>query len=296
MSVHANNDLAVRADGLCIQYRRYRRKDITLKSAVLNLFRGTKYETFSALRDASFSIRRGESVGIIGPNGSGKSTLLKALAGILPPAGGRLEVHGKVAPLIELSGGFSQELTGRENIYLNGAIMGFSRKQMDAKIERIIEFAELGEFIDAPLSTYSSGMKGRLGFAVATDVDPEILLLDEVFAVGDASFKKKAEARTRSFFESDRTVITVSHSLQIVRELCDRAMYLRFGDVVADGEPSDVIERYLEDVEKSSEKARGSSGAGGTNHFYTSAKSWEKAGASQGVDSQPRQASARKQH
>ena len=239
---------AIEATGLGIRYRRYREKVVTLKDAALGLFRRNKFEEFWALRGLDLRVRKGDSLGVIGPNGSGKSTLLKAIAGVLPPSEGSLRCQGRIAPMIELGAGFNDELTGRENIFLNGAIMGLSRKQIDERVERMIEFAEIGDFIDVPLRNYSSGMKARLGFAVTSDVDADILLLDEVFSVGDEAFKQKSAARMEAFFRSHRTVITVTHSLETVQRLCNRAIYLRAGRIVAEGEPAMVVERYRADV------------------------------------------------
>ena len=241
--------------GLGIRYRRYTRKVTTLKEAAVSLFRGSQFDAYWAIRGLDLEVRQGESVGIIGPNGSGKSTLLKAICGVLPPCEGTVRTSGRIAPLLELGGGFSSELTGRENIFLNGAIMGCKRSEMKERLESIIAFADIGDFIDAPISTYSSGMRARLGFAVATDVDPDILLLDEVFAVGDASFSAKAMARTESFFRSQRTVITVSHSLPMIQRLCTRVIYLRAGRVLRDGAPAEVIQHYEQDVARQAKAA-----------------------------------------
>ncbi|MFC1610891.1 ABC transporter ATP-binding protein [Myxococcota bacterium] len=250
LSTDAHN-LAIEAIGLGIRYRRYRDKTVTLKDAALRLFRGAQFEEFWALRNVDLQVPKGQSLGIIGPNGSGKSTLLKAIAGVLPPSEGTMQANGRIAPMIELGAGFNDELTGRENIYLNGAIMGLTRKEIDKRVVRMIAFAEIDDFIDVPLRNYSSGMKARLGFAVTSDVDADLLLLDEIFSVGDEAFRQKSTDRMEAFFESNRTIITVSHSLQLVQRLCTRAIYLRSGHIVSDGPPDEVIEAYRAEVRAS---------------------------------------------
>ncbi len=238
--------VSVECEALGIRYRQYHRKPLTLKEAVVNLFRTTSFEHFWALQDVELRVHRGESLGVIGANGSGKSTLLKAICGVLPPTTGDVRAHGKIVPLLELGGGFNPELTGRENIYLNAAILGTPRREVDEKIDGIIDFSGLREFIDIPLHNYSSGMKSRLGFAVATDIDPEILLLDEILAVGDAEFQRKAMERTENFFRGDRTVVLVSHSMSQVKRLCTRVVWLEKGRIRAEGKPTEVIREYLE--------------------------------------------------
>ena len=231
--------------GLC--FRMYRERVDTLKEAVLGLFRHrSRYEEFWALRHASLDVRSGESVGLIGHNGSGKSTLLKIAAGVLKPSEGKVRVEGRISPLIELAAGFDGDLTGRDNIFLNGALMGHSRKEMAGKLDRIVEFSELGEFIDQPVKNYSSGMYARLGFAIAADVDPEILIIDEVLAVGDERFQAKCRERIRGIRKSGCTIFYVSHGMDSVAELCDRAIVLHHGALAFDGPPGPAIERYRE--------------------------------------------------
>jgi ABC-type polysaccharide/polyol phosphate transport system ATPase subunit len=181
---------------------------------------------------------------LVGRNGSGKSTLLKIIAGVYRPTSGRVYVNGSLAPLIELGAGFHHELTGRENIMLNGLLMGYSKEQMLAREESIIDFAEIGDFIDAPIKQYSSGMNTRLAFAVATEVDPQILILDEVLAVGDAAFQQKCFARIQNFRQAGKTILFVSHIISTVIEYCDRAILLERGSIVADGEPVEVARLY----------------------------------------------------
>ena len=231
--------------GLC--FRLYRERVDTLKEAVLGRFRHRKtYEDFWALRHVSFEVRPGESVGLIGHNGSGKSTLLKVAAGVLRPVEGTVKVEGRISPMIELAAGFDPDLTGRDNIFLNGALMGHSRKEMLTKLDRIVEFSELGEFIDQPVKNYSSGMYARLGFAIAADVDPEILIIDEVLAVGDERFQAKCMERIREIRQGGCTIFYVSHGMGSVTELCQRVIVLHHGALVFDGEPPAAVERYRE--------------------------------------------------
>ncbi len=208
----------------------------------------TSREELWALRDVSFAVERGETLGIIGPNGSGKSTLLKLITRILEPTSGRITVDGKVSALIELGAGFHPDLTGRENIFLNGSILGMSRGEMEEKFEEIVKFAELERFIDMPLKHYSSGMQMRLGFAIATSMDPDILLIDEVLAVGDEAFQRKCLRRIADFKHRGKTIVFVSHDLGSVRRLCDRVIWLDEGVIRARGRPDEVIVQYLRDI------------------------------------------------
>ncbi|MEO1333230.1 MAG: ABC transporter ATP-binding protein [Myxococcota bacterium] len=240
------DDISISLQDLGIRYRRYLRQHRTLKDLFVNRFRGSQYESFWALRNISLELKRGESVGVIGPNGSGKSTLLSAINGVLPPAEGHIEIRGRVSA-IALGGGFAAELTGRENIYLSGALHGLDSQTMRLRESEIIDFADIGDFIDAPVQTYSSGMRSRLAFAVAIEVDADILLLDEVFAVGDAQFKQKARDRMEQLFQSGRTVVTVSHNLALLRNLCNRVVYVLESRIKMVGSPEDVIPVYRED-------------------------------------------------
>lgn len=205
-----------------------------------------KYKEFWALRDVSLNIEQGDRVGLLGLNGAGKSTLLKIIAGVLKPTQGKVTVKGKIAPLLELGAGFEKEYTGAENIYLYGAVLGYSREFIAEKYDEIIEFSELGKFIDVPLKNYSSGMKSRLGFAIATVVEPDVLILDEVLAVGDAKFKKKCEAKIQSMFDKGVTVLFVSHSLPQVQKICNKAILLEKGRIIAQGDIDDVSRIYEE--------------------------------------------------
>lgn len=205
-------------------------------------------EDFWALRDVSFDIKRGETVGIIGPNGAGKSTILKLLTGITRPAQGKVVIHGRVGALIELGAGFHPELTGRENIYLNASIMGMKKKEINEKFDEIVEFSELSNFIDTPVKRYSSGMYVRLGFAVAVNTRPEILLVDEILAVGDKSFQRKSFQKLEQMKRNGITFVLVSHNLFQVENICDRAIYLKHGTIIQQGDVKEAISRYVDDT------------------------------------------------
>ena len=232
---------------LGVSFRLYREKVSTLKEAFANRFRHLRSaETFWALRHVSLEIAPGEAIALVGHNGSGKSTLLKTIVGVLRPTEGEAQAEGRISPMIELGAGFDAELTGRDNVYLNGALLGFSRKQMESKFDRIVAFSELGDFIDMPVKNYSSGMYARLGFAIAQDVEPDILIVDEVLAVGDERFQEKCKNRIRDFRTAGVTFVFVSHSLTAAAELCPRAVVLHHGRLEHDG-PIDVAwERYRE--------------------------------------------------
>jgi ABC-type polysaccharide/polyol phosphate transport system ATPase subunit len=214
------------------------------------LWRSRSREELWALNDISFEVERGEMLGIIGPNGSGKSTVLKLITRILEPTSGNITVDGKVSALIELGAGFHPDLTGRENVYLNGSILGLSQEEMDAKFKGIVEFSELERFINVSLKHYSSGMYMRLGFAIAINVEPDILLIDEVLAVGDESFQKKCLAKIEEFKQQGKTMVFVSHALETVRRLCDKAIWLEQGNIESVGSPDKVIYDYLEDLRR----------------------------------------------
>lgn len=217
----------------------------SIKEYIVQMLRGKiKYEEFWALKNVSFEVERGEVVGIIGHNGAGKSTLLKVISGILKPTGGSLEVHGNVVPMLELGSGFDHDLTGRENIFLNGSILGYSEKYLKEKYEQIVEFSELGKFIDVPIRNYSSGMLMRLAFSIATVVQPEILIVDEILAVGDAAFQEKSKARMLELMSGGTTVLFVSHSLEQIREMCDRVIWLEHGQIKAIGATKEICDAY----------------------------------------------------
>jgi len=222
----------------------------TVLESVIGLVKPTRRSTeeFWALREVSFEIVAGETFGIIGPNGAGKSTVLKLMARILEPTSGEVTVRGRISPLLELGAGFHPELTGRENVYLNAALFGVSQAEAQDRYDQIVEFSELRDFIDAPLKHYSSGMYMRLGFAVAANIIPDVLLVDEFLAVGDEAFQKKCLSKIEEFRREGRTIVFVSHSLRTVEDLCSRALWLDHGRVEAIGPTADVVERYLESV------------------------------------------------
>lgn len=207
-------------------------KITTLKEYLIKLSKHELfYKEFWALQNINLKVNRGDVVGIVGFNGAGKSTMLKVISGILKPTHGTVKIHGTIAPLIELGAGFDAELSGRENIYLNGAVLGISKKDMDNKVEEIIEFSELKDFIDVPVKNYSSGMYARLGFAIATSVEPEILIVDEILSVGDYKFQEKSKNRILDMMNSGTTIIIVSHSVDQVRELCNKVIWLDKGKI-----------------------------------------------------------------
>lgn len=228
------------------RYRRWQRRPGTLKETFVRFFQrdGLVYEDFWALQGISMTVRRGETVGVCGANGSGKSTLLKVVARVLPMTHGRITVRGKLATLLDLGTGFLPELTGRENIILNGAIMGLSKAEITRHLEAIIDFADLGTFIDSPVKTYSAGMYMRLGFAIAIHVDAELLIIDEILAVGDAAFQRKCEERLQQLQKDGTALLIVSHTLGLLETLCDRVLWLDHGRVMAEGVPADVLPLY----------------------------------------------------
>jgi ABC-type polysaccharide/polyol phosphate transport system ATPase subunit len=237
------NPGAVRAEAASRRFLVYPQPQMTLKEAVLRRRHLRRTEIW-AVRDVSFEIEPGEAVGVIGRNGSGKTTLLRLVAGIFRPSSGRLEAGGDVASLLELGAGFHPDFTGRENVYMNGAIHGLKRKYVESKMDEIVSFAELEKFIDVPVRTYSAGMYMRLGFSVAAHLDPDILLLDEVFAVGDEAFQRKCMGKILDLKARGRTLLFVSHSAPAVERLCERAILLRDGHVLADGPARDSITEY----------------------------------------------------
>jgi lipopolysaccharide transport system ATP-binding protein len=240
------NDSAIRVENLSKRYEIGKEKDGSLRGTLSSLTKGRKgnVEEFWALRDINLEIERGDVVGIIGKNGAGKSTLLKILSQITRPTTGRIEINGRVASLLEVGTGFHPELTGRENIYLNGTILGMTRKEVKAKFEEIVDFSGVGKFIDTPVKHYSSGMYVRLAFSVAAHLEPEILIIDEVLAVGDADFQKKCLGKMQDVAEHGRTVLFVSHNLGSISLLCQKGLLLSQGKLVHQGEIGEVIKQY----------------------------------------------------
>jgi teichoic acid transport system ATP-binding protein len=232
-------------EDLYVRFRPYVERKPTLRRS---LGRRRAPEEVVALNHVSFSVNRGEAFGVIGRNGAGKSTLLRCVAGTLRPNGGKAVVHGKTSTLLQLGVGFIPELTGRRNIYLGGLAAGMRKKEIDERLEEIIEYAELEDAIDRPMKTYSSGMFSRLAFSVAMNLDPDVLLLDEILAVGDASFKGKSMEKMRELLDQAGTILFVSHSLNSVEDFCDRAIWLDKGKVAAQGEAGEVVEAYRESV------------------------------------------------
>jgi len=243
--------LSICLEGVAVCYRVPTERVVSFKEHMIRRLTGrVRYQPVWALWDVSLEVASGEVVGIIGPNGAGKSTLLKVIARVLRPTRGRVRVWGRVVPLIELGAGFHPELTGRENVYLNAAILGHSRQDTDACFSGIVEFAELGDFIDAPLRTYSTGMIARLGFAVATAWEPDILIVDEVLAVGDEAFQQKCRERIKAFRRRGVTVLLVSHNMNRIQSMCTRAIWLHQGRVRAVGPPAEVVRAYHASVER----------------------------------------------
>lgn len=238
-------DLSVSLDNVTVRYRVSRERIGSLKEyAIRRLKHKFFYDEFTALQNVSIRIANGDAVGLIGRNGAGKSTLLRVMARVIRPTEGRVVIAGRVAPILELGLGFHGELTGRENVLLQGALLGFSRSAMRRRLDDIVAFAELEDFIEAPIRTYSSGMAARLAFAVATDVDPDILLIDEALSVGDERFRIKCEARMQSFRDAGKTILFVSHSIDQVRLTCGRAVWIHQGAVIRDGDVMSVTEAY----------------------------------------------------
>ena len=240
-------NVAVEVNDVSKRFRLYHERNQSLKSAIMRRRRSV-YEEFWALKDVSFEVPQGSTFGLIGSNGSGKSTLLKCLAKIYYPTSGTIASHGRTAALLEVGSGFHPELSGRENVFLNGSILGMSRKEISAKFDEIVEFSGVEQFIDQPVKNYSSGMYVRLGFAVAINVDPDVLIVDEVLAVGDAEFQEKCRQKFRDLKAEGKTVVLVSHSMGQVRDMCDHAAWLRHGELVEVGEADRVIEAYAQSL------------------------------------------------
>lgn len=240
----------IKVDNVTLTYELYHDQTRTLKEALVNMFHKRQYTTekkssFNALDKISIEVKEGERLGIIGGNGAGKSTLLKVISRILKPTLGRVIVNGTIQPLIEISAGFNPEFSGKENIYLNGYMLGFSKEQIEGSEQAIIDFCELGDFINVPVKYYSSGMAVRLAFAIATSIEPEILLFDEMLSAGDAHFAAKAQVRMNSLLDKSKGMIVVSHDLKMIQSLCSRAIWLEHGKIKMDGKPEGIAREYL---------------------------------------------------
>jgi len=242
---------AIDVRGLGVQYSLRLTRKTTMHQSFIRVLRRHEGPThFWALRDVSFRVVHGESLAVIGPNGAGKSTLLQVLAGIIMPSEGIIDVRGQVSSLLTLGAGFDQELSGRDNILLAGAFLGIDHREMEERLEGIIEFADIGQFIDAAIKTYSAGMRARLGFSIATAVDPDVLLLDEVLGTGDQAFRAKSQVRIRELIKAAKGIVLVTHDMNWVTQFCNKAMLLERGHIVAEGDPADVVRIHQERSER----------------------------------------------
>jgi ABC-type polysaccharide/polyol phosphate transport system ATPase subunit len=244
------DDVAVRVQNVSVTYRTTFERTPTFKTAVVRLGRGERaVREVQALKNVSFEVPVGTSLGIVGANGAGKSTLIRTLGGILPPTSGRIEVHGRISALLALGVGFNPNLSGTENVVLGGLANGLTRRQVDERAHDIAEFAELGDFMDLPIRTYSSGMRSRLAFAVSVHMDPDILMIDEALSAGDAKFKKKAAEKMHELMTTARAMFLVSHALASVKEMCNAAIWLHKGELMVQGSPEEVVAAYTKFLE-----------------------------------------------
>ena len=248
----ADNEIAIEITDLVMEFKVTKDKIDTLKEYVIRTLKRNKKEKrkIRVLDGISFKVYKGERLGILGFNGAGKSTLLRIIAGIYEPTEGSIKINGKIAPLLELSAGFDKNYTGKNNIYLNGAFLSMDEKFINEKYDEIVEFSELGEFINYPVKNYSKGMKSKLGFSIATVVNPDILIIDEILSVGDIKFKKKSSEKLKQMMKDGTTVLLVSHSLKDIKTICDRCVWIENGKVVMEGETEKVVEAYIERSEK----------------------------------------------
>ncbi len=236
---------AIEVKNVTIKFNMAKEKVDSIKEYILKFIKKQLFfEEFTALNDVSFDVKKGEVFGIIGLNGCGKSTILKIISGIYSPSKGSVKVNGSIAPLIELGAGFDMDLTARENIYLNGSVLGYSKNYIDSKFDEIVDFTELHQFIDVPMKNYSSGMVARIGFAIATITDPDILIVDEILSVGDFLFQQKCEQRISELMKKGTTILIVSHSIDQIKRLCNRVMWLKSGQVVKIGETQEICNEY----------------------------------------------------
>lgn len=243
----------IKIDNVSMKFNLEIEKDFSMKQAFVNLFtkkKKKKNDDFYALKNVSFTVDKGEVVGLIGSNGAGKSTLLKVVSGVMKPTSGKVTVQGVISPMIELGAGFDGNLTARENIYLNGAILGYSKKFLDSKFDEIVEFSELKDFLDVPVKNFSSGMTAKLAFSIATVVNPEILIVDEILSVGDIKFQEKSKKKMMEMIKGGTTVLYVSHSLQSIKELCTKVVWLEHGKVVKIGDTEKVCDAYYKEQMK----------------------------------------------
>lgn len=256
IAAHVSDDVAIKVEHVNMEFMLEKEKVDNLKEYFIRLIKGGKleYRKFVALDDINFELKKGDRLAILGLNGAGKSTLLKTIVGVYKPTSGAIYKTGVIAPLLELGAGFDQNYSGRENIYLYGAILGYSRDYIDERIDDIVSFSELGHFIEVPVKNYSSGMRARLGFSIATAVEPDILILDEVLSVGDAKFRKKSLAKVQSMFDQGVTVLFVSHNIDQVKAICNKAILLEHGKVIASGDVEDVAKVYEEKTTKPKKK------------------------------------------
>ncbi len=274
----SETDIAIKVDNVSKDFRLPHDKQTSIKGAIISFFRNGRqsYEKQHALKDITFEIKKGEFFGIVGRNGSGKSTLLKMLAGIYTPTKGDITVNGKLTPFIELGVGFNHDLSGRENVFLNGALLGFNRKEMEGMYDDIVEFAELERFMDQKLKNYSSGMQVRLAFSIAIRAQSDMLLLDEVLAVGDAAFQQKCFDYFEELKRQNKTVVFVSHDMGAVQRFCNRAVYIKNGDLLHDGSPTEVADMYtldnMESMKANEEKQKKDTGPELPKSFRISTK------------------------
>ncbi len=239
-----SRDVAIEVNDVGMEFNLSEEKTDNLKEFIIKFVkREVRFQSFWALKNVSLKIYKGEKVGFVGLNGAGKSTLLKIISGVLKPTEGSIKIYGEMAPLLALGAGFDMNYTGRENVFLNGATLGHSRAEMEKKFDEIVDFAEIEEFIDVPVKNYSSGMKSRLAFSIATSINPDILILDEVLSVGDMSFQRKCRERMNTMM-SESSMLFVSHSVGQVRKLCDKAIWLHKGSVIASGEVNEICDQY----------------------------------------------------
>ena len=255
--IEDTGETMIKVDHVSMKFNLNKEKVDNLKEYMIRLVKGKiEYEKFVALDDIDFEIKRGDRLAILGFNGAGKSTLLKTIVGVYKPTEGHIYKKGVIAPLLELGAGFDPNYTGRENIYLYGAILGYSHEYIEERLQGIIDFSELGHFIEVPVKNYSSGMRARLGFSIATAVDPDILILDEVLSVGDAKFRKKSLAKVQSMFDRGVTVLFVSHNIEQVKAICNKAILLEKGKIIAQGDVNEVADIYDEKTKKPDKKAK----------------------------------------